>query len=76
MNVRLIQTCAGLWVVGLLGMWALRWGLDVGRGELPFEVCARLWLVGGLGYVVLAAIQVSSERETQPAVQRSEQRAR
>ena len=60
---QLIRTCALLWLLGLVGMWILRVGLDNGPGELAFDLFTRLWVIGGIGYLVLGAIGLANEHE-------------
>ncbi len=56
MNGKFLQSCAGLWLFGLLGMVIARALFDLGPGQLGFELPARLWIVGGVGYAVLGTL--------------------
>ncbi len=60
MNSKLLLSCAGVWLVGLVGMVVARALFDLGPGELGFEYPARLWIVGGLGYAIFGAIGLRS----------------
>ena len=67
MKSKLLLSCAGVWLVGLVGMVIARALFDLGPGELGFEVPARLWIVGGLSYAVCGAVGLRSKERSDRA---------
>jgi len=63
MNPKLLHSCVGAWLLGLLGMSVSRGLFDIGPGALPFDLAARLWIVGGIGYLFLGLLACASEHE-------------
>ena len=63
MNPKLLHSCVGAWLLGLLGMSVSRGLFDLGPGALPFDIAARFWIVGGLGYLFLGLVACASEHQ-------------
>jgi len=67
MNVKLLRSCACLWLVGLFAMWILRALFELEAEALAFQLAARLFFVGGVGYTGLGVLGlVSEERPARP----------
>jgi len=73
MNIKLLRACAGLWLLGLLGMWFARAVLELAPQDALFRCAAALWILGGLGYTgfgvfaVLACAREERHRDPTPA---------
>ena len=69
---KLLHSCACLWLLGILGMWAARVLVASELSERPFRIAAGLWVVGGIGFTCFAVLglfdaeprnRASTERE-------------
>jgi hypothetical protein len=61
---KLLLSCAGLWLVGLIGMVVARALFALGPGELGFELPARLWIVGGVSYAICGLLGLRGAERT------------
>ncbi len=59
MNVKLAILCARLWLGGLLGMIVSRGVLDLGPGELCFDLSALASAIGWLTYCWLGVLSLT-----------------
>ena len=56
LNHKLLRSCVGLWLLGLIGMWIVRAVLVLEPHTLPFQVAAGFWILGGIGYTGLGLL--------------------